>query len=54
MLGMNVDRKFGQVLDALMITDLTQVAPAVLVRYMGKEDTASFLGHYGMSIRGNA
>ncbi len=54
MLGMNVDRKFGQVLDALMITDLTQVAPAVLVRYMGKEDTASFLGYYGMSIRGSA
>ena len=42
-LGFNIDPDFGDCLDGLMLCDLTQVAPAVLVRYMGREGANAFL-----------
>lgn len=42
MLGFNVDRKFSNVLDGLVVVDLRQTEPAVLERYMGREAAAQF------------
>jgi putative hemolysin len=42
LLGFNVDRKFSNVLDGLVVVDLRQTEPAVLERYMGREDAARF------------
>jgi hypothetical protein len=47
-LGFNVDKEFGNVLDALIAVDLTQTDPKVLLRYLGKEGAATFLAHQGM------
>ena len=37
LVGFNVDRKFSNVLDGLVVVDLRQTEPAVLERYMGQE-----------------
>ena len=42
-LGFNVDPDFGDVLDALMLVDLTEVEKPILTRYMGKEGVEKFL-----------
>jgi putative hemolysin len=42
LLGFNVDRKFSNVLDGLMVVDLRKTEPAVLERYMGREGAARF------------
>jgi putative hemolysin len=42
MLGFNVDRKFSNVLDGLVVVDLRQTDRAVLERYMGREGAARF------------
>ena len=42
MLGFNVDRKFSNVLDGLVVVDLRQTDPDVLDRYMGREAAAKF------------
>ncbi len=42
LLGFNVDRKFSNVLDGLVVVDLRQTEPAVLERYMGREGAARF------------
>jgi putative hemolysin len=42
MLGFNVDRKFSNVLDGLVVVDLRKTEPAVLERYMGREGAARF------------
>ncbi len=42
LVGFNLDRKFSDVVDGLMIVDLRQTEPSVLERYMGKEGYASF------------
>jgi putative hemolysin len=42
LLGFNVDRKFSNVLDGLVLVDLRQTNPAVLERYMGREAAARF------------
>ncbi len=42
LLGFNLDRKFSNVLDGLIVVDLRQTEPAVLERYMGREDAARF------------
>jgi putative hemolysin len=39
-LGMNVDRSFGDVLDALMLLDLCEVPTAMLARFVGREAAA--------------
>ncbi|HVJ05698.1 MAG TPA: GNAT family N-acyltransferase [Candidatus Saccharimonadales bacterium] len=48
-LGFNVDAKFSNVLDGLLIVDLRQAKPDLLARYFGKEGAASFLRLYKSS-----
>jgi hypothetical protein len=48
LLGFNVDRKFSNVLDGLVVVDLRQTDPAVLERYMGHEGAARFCQHHGL------
>jgi putative hemolysin len=43
LLAFNVDPDFGDVLDGLMLVDLTQVDRAVLGRYMGRENVMAYL-----------
>lgn len=42
LLGFNVDRKFSNVIDGLVLVDLRKAEPAVLERYMGREEAAIF------------
>jgi putative hemolysin len=51
LLGFNVDRKFSNVLDGLVVVDLRQTEPAVLERYMGREAAASFRKIHGLAPR---
>ena len=50
LLAFNVDADFGDVLDALMLVDMTAVSPAILVRYMGKDPARAFLAHHGIQL----
>jgi putative hemolysin len=47
LLGFNVDPAFGDALDALMTVDLATVEPAILSRYLGREEAARFLRWHG-------
>ena len=47
LVGFNLDRKFSDVVDGLVIVDLRQTDPSVLERYMGKEGYASFRRFHG-------
>jgi putative hemolysin len=51
LLGFNVDRKFSNVLDGLVVVDLRQTEPAVLERYMGREGAARFRQVHAASVR---
>ena len=42
LVGFNLDRKFSDVVDGLVIVDLRQTDPTVLERYMGKEGYSGF------------
>jgi len=42
LVGFNLDRKFSDVVDGLVIVDLRETDPQVLERYMGKEGYAGF------------
>lgn len=42
LVGFNVDRKFSNVLDGLVVVDLRETEPAVLERYMGREAARRF------------
>lgn len=42
LLGFNVDRKFSNALDGLVVVDLRETEPAVLERYMGRAGAARF------------
>ena len=44
-----VDPAFGDVLDALMLLDLTKVEPAILARYMGRDPLQNFLAYHNVS-----
>ena len=46
LLGFNVDADFSDVLDGLILVDLTRTDPRILERYMGKQGAASFLAHH--------
>ncbi|MGC2473234.1 MAG: GNAT family N-acyltransferase [Candidatus Sulfotelmatobacter sp.] len=50
LLGFNVDRKFSNVLDGLVVVDLRHTEPAVLERYMGKESAAKFRSIHGLAV----
>jgi len=45
LLGFNQDPHFGDVVDGLIVVDLTQTDPRVLERYMGKQGVTTFLAH---------
>jgi putative hemolysin len=45
--GFNIDPAFSNVLDALIIVDLTQTDRRILERYMGKEAAGAFLSYHG-------
>lgn len=49
LLGFNVDRKFSNVLDGLVVVDLRQTDSAVLDRYMGREAAQSFRKIHGVT-----
>ena len=46
LLGFNVDPRFGDALDALMMVDLRTVHAGMLNRYLGRAETASFLAYH--------
>lgn len=48
LVGFNLDRKFSDVVDGLMIVDLRQTDPQVLERYMGKAGHANFRRFHGI------
>jgi putative hemolysin len=48
LLGFNVDPDFGDVLDGLLLVDLTRVARPILHRFMGRDGTETFLAHHEM------
>jgi putative hemolysin len=48
LLGFNVDKKFADVLDGLVVVDLRQTEPSVLERYMGREGAAAFRRCHGV------
>ncbi|HND20444.1 MAG TPA: GNAT family N-acyltransferase [Acidobacteriota bacterium] len=47
LLGFNVDPGFHQVLDGLILIDLTQTPRRNLERYLGKQETQAFLQYHG-------
>ncbi len=48
LLGFNVDRKFSDVLDGLVVVDLRHTERGVLDRYMGREGIATFRRFHGL------
>jgi putative hemolysin len=44
--GFNVDAAFGNVLDGLIIVDLTKTDPRKLERYLGRDGARQFLGYH--------
>jgi hypothetical protein len=47
-LGLNLDPRFSNVLDALLLVDLLATNRRILSRYFGKEEAAAFLRHHGV------
>lgn len=45
-LGFNIDNKFSDVLDCLLMVDLTQTDPQLLTRYLGEQGAESFLKYH--------
>ena len=50
LLGFNIDPDFSNVLDGLILVDLTRTEPRILERYMGKEGVRTFLEYHGLEI----
>jgi putative hemolysin len=48
LVGFNLDRKFSDVIDGLVIVDLRLTDPAVLERYMGKDGHAGFRRYHNL------
>jgi hypothetical protein len=46
-LGFNVDTKFSNVLDGLLLVDLREAKPELLARYLGKPGSVDFLRLHG-------
>ena len=47
LLGFNVDPEFSDVLDGLIVIDLTKTEPRLLERYLGRTEASQFLAHHG-------
>lgn len=54
LLGFNIDAAFANVLDGLIMVDLTRTDPAVLARYMGRKASAEFLAYHQNAADGDA
>lgn len=52
LLGFNIDPDFSNVLDGLILVDLTKTDPAVLAKYMGRENAVKFLAYHGITPPG--
>jgi len=52
LLGFNVDRKFGDALDGLILVDLLQTDPIFLQRYMGREESREYRGFHASRMLG--
>ncbi len=50
LLGFNVDPKFSDVLDGLIWVDLLETDPRILVRFLGREETETYLRYHGRSL----
>jgi len=50
LIGCNIDPDFSNVLDALLLVDLTRTDPKILIRYMGKQRAEEFLAYHGKSL----
>lgn len=48
LLAFNVDRKFSDVLDGLVVVDLRKSDAGVLERYLGREEAVRFRQHYAL------
>ncbi len=46
----NLDKKFSNVIDGLMLVDLTKTDPRLLRRFMGEDGYRSFAAHHGMPL----
>jgi len=46
LLGFNVDPEFSDVLDGLILVDLTKTEPRLLERYLGRAEASQFLAHH--------
>ncbi len=51
LLGFNIDRSFGDVLDGLIYIDLRETDLRILERYMGRQGTEKFLRFHGRTER---
>ena len=49
-LGFSTDPSFGDVVDGLVLCDLTQLEPRIAARYLGADGAASFLAHHRLSL----
>jgi hypothetical protein len=49
--GFNVDTAFGNVIDGLIVVDLTKTEPRMLDRYLGRDGARMFLAHHEALIR---
>ncbi len=49
LLGFNIDPDFGNVLDGLMLFDITQIPGPILRKYLSKDGAASFLKYHGVT-----
>ncbi len=50
MLGFNVDRNFGNCIDAMVVVDLRKAHKRILNRYMGQEGAARFLAYHARKL----
>jgi len=48
LMGITLDPDFGDVLDGLMLVDLTRVPRPILARFMGRAGMDTFLRHHGL------
>jgi hypothetical protein len=51
MLAFNIDPKFSDVLDGLLMVDLRDANPELLAKYFGKQGSKSFLAYHGKAPR---
>ena len=47
LLGFSVDPEFSDVLDGLILVDLTKTEPRLVERYLGRTEASQFLAHHG-------